>query len=413
MKIVFAPDSFKGSLSAAKVSGILRKKAEEIFTRCEMREIPLADGDVGTIDTLVSVLGGRYEHATVHDYKGDAVEVTYGLIWEDTVVIETSQVLRDGKNSDFARKNLLFSSSAGVGELMQQVLDMGYRKIYIGAGNSFSNDGGMGCAQVLGVQFFDDRDNSLDAAGINLRRIAGIDCSRLDPRIKETEITVMCAVNNTPTGEEGCTYVYGAQNGGGPDELILLEQGMRNYVKLAEQISGVSVCKCAGCGASGGLPVSLKAFMGARIVSGISMILSLTHFEELIGDASLVVVGEGVLDRTSIFGKAISGIGMMCKARGIPAVALVGRMGKGAELLYQLGVTSVISSVNAVMDEEEAIENAEELVAQAAEQMFRFLVAGMEMQKKEAFLPDAGICLYPRGSEKNTIHWAMNPNWEE
>lgn len=414
MKIVFAPDSFKDSLSASRVSGILRKKAEEIFTKCTMQEIPLADGDKGTVDVLLSVLGGRREWAMASNFMGEPIEVEYGVLPDGTAVAETGPLLcDDGRQECSTRQKMLFSSSSGVGELIGTLLDRGYRKIYIGAGAGMTNDGGMGCAKALGVRFLDQKGEELGAAGFSLKEIRRIDTTGLDPRLSEAELTVMCAVNNVLVGDQGATYVYGAMNGGGPEELIRLEHGMRNYAQSIEETTGLCVSECSGAGAAGGLPAALKAFGGAKLRSGISSVLQLIHFEELINDASLVVVGEGTLDRTSIYGKAISGIGMLCKAKKIPVVAVVGQMGQDAELLYHYGVSSMISSVNTIMEQEDAIENAERLIGAAAERMFRLLAVGMEMQNCEAFFPDAGVELRVRADNQGRIHWAVDPEWDD
>lgn len=384
MKIVFAPDSFKNSLSAPKVAEILRRKAEEIFPDCELRSIPLADGDQGTVNTLLSVLGGTRHCMEARNYMGEMTQVTYGVIHQDTMLIETADLLRDrGNIREPMERRVLFSSSYGVGEVILHGLDQGFRRFYIGAGASVANDGGMGCAQALGVRFFDESERQLEAAGINLQEVAGVDDSGLDPRIQKSEFIVMCSVNNELTGERGATYVYGAQNGAGPDELLCLEKGMRNYAWQVEKKRGMSLSNVAGAGACGGLPASLRAFCNARLTSGISTVLKLIHFEELIEEASLVVVGEGMVDQTTVYGKAIAGIGMLCKAKGIPVVAVVGGMGKGAEQLYQYGVTSMIAAVNRTMEEDYAIENAEELLGQAAESLYRLLVGGMQMQARE------------------------------
>lgn len=411
MKIVFAPDSFKNSLSAVEVADILRRKAEEFFPGCEMQEIPLANGDRGTIDTLISVLGGSCHLTVARDYTGKQVDVSYGVITGDTMVIETTELLQDRENMEGSiREKIMLSSSYGVGELIRYGLDLGYRRFYIGAGASVVNDGGMGCVQALGVRFYNERNQELEAAGINLEAIAYIDDGELDPRIREAEITVMCSVNNELTGYKGATYVYSAMNGAGPDELLCLERGMRNYGKLLEEKRGIPICDVAGAGACGGLPASLRAFCQARLTSGISTILQLLHFEKLVEDASLVVVGEGLMDQTTIYGKAIAGIGMMCKAKGIPVAALVGGMGKGAEQIYHYGVISMMSTVNTVMEQEYAMENAAELLEQAAERTFRFLVCGMQMQEKEDCLSRSRIHLYGKEDIQKKLHWAVDPD---
>lgn len=396
MKIVLAPDSFKGSLSAAAVASILKRKAEELFEDCDIREVPLANGDSGTIDTLTTVLGGFTEKAMARNYLGETVEAVYGVIKGDTMIIEASELLQE-KQMDIhsIHRKMMLSSSAGVGELILQGLDRGYRKIYIGAGSSVVNDGGMGCMHALGVRFYDEDGRPLEASGIHLEKVARIDTDGLDERLADTELTVMCAVNNELIGSEGTTYTYGAQNGAGPEELLLLERGMRSYGQLLEKLSGQEICMAAGAGACGGLPASLMAVCKAHLQSGISTVLKLMDFESIVADASLVIVGEGNIDRTSVYGKSVCGIGMMCKALGIPVVAVVGGCRKGMEQIYQWGVTSVISSVSAMMEEDYAIENAEELLASAAERMFRLLIGGMQMQTKEDCASKARIVVLP------------------
>ena len=252
MKLLFAPDAFKDSVDAQTVSGILRRKAEEIFTHCEMEEIPLADGDKGTIEVLTSALGGRIERTTVKNYEGAPIQVTYGVLDDRTAVVEAGQVLRDGGNLESSiRHKLLFSSSAGVGELIRHVLDSGHRRIILGAGAGVVNDGGMGCADALGAAFYNQKGERLNPSGIALKEIDRIDLSGIDERLDDTEITVLCPVKNELFGDEGATYVYGAMNGGGPEELILLEKGMRHYAGKLCEATGIDVGGLAGAGSAG------------------------------------------------------------------------------------------------------------------------------------------------------------------
>ena len=207
MKIVFAPDSFKDSLSAEVVADILEKKAGEFFRDCEMCKVPLADGDKGTVNALLAILEGSRGHALARDYRGEMTEVEYGVLEQDTMVIETAGLLweRETESCSVSCK-IMSSSSYGVGELIRFGLDQGYRKIYIGAGASVVNDGGMGCLQALGVRFYDSMGCLLEGSGENLNEITEINTEELDPRILEASLTVMCAFNNTLTGEQGVTY---------------------------------------------------------------------------------------------------------------------------------------------------------------------------------------------------------------
>ncbi len=411
MKIVFAPDSFKDSLSAEVVADILEKKAGEFFRDCEMCKVPLADGDKGTVNALLAILEGSRGHALARDYRGEMTEVEYGVLEQDTMVIETAGLLweRETESCSVSCK-IMSSSSYGVGELIRFGLDQGYRKIYIGAGASVVNDGGMGCLQALGVRFYGSMGCLLEGSGENLNEITEINTEELDPRILEASLTVMCAFNNTLTGEQGVTYTYGARHGADPAQLLQLEKGMRRLGTLLEKLHGHSVCEQPGTGAGGGFPAALHALCGARLTSGISTVLDLIGFEQIVEGASLVVVGEGIVNQSSIYGKAMAGIGMLCKAREIPVVAVVGSMERGAEQLYHYGIHSMAACVNAVMEQAYVVENAEELLSHAAERLFRLLIVGMRMQTGENCLADIQTRKYRREEEPQGIHWAVKPD---
>lgn len=411
MKIVFAPDSFKDSLPAETVADILEKKAREFFPDCEMYKVPLADGDKGTVNALLAVLGGARGRALARDYCGATAEVEYGVLGQDTMVIETAGLLWEREiEACSVPCKIMSSSSYGVGELIRFGLDQGYRKFYIGAGASVVNDGGMGCLQALGIRFYDSMGCLLEGSGENLNEIAEIDVEELDPRISETSLTVMCAFNNTLTGEEGVTYTYGARHGAAPEQLLQLEKGMRRLGTLLERFHGHPVCGQPGTGAGGGFPAALHALCGARLTSGISTVLDLIGFERIVEGASLVVVGEGVVNQSSIYGKGMAGIGMLCKAREIPVVAVVGSMEKGAEQLYHYGIHSMEACVNAVMEQTYVVENAEELLSQAAERLFRLLIVGMKAQAGENCLAEMQAQKYRREEKPQGIHWAVKPD---
>lgn len=411
MKIVFAPDSFKDSLSAEMVADILEKKAREFFPDCEMYKVPLADGDKGTINALLAILGGSRGSVCARDYRGEMAEVEYGVLGQDTMVIETAGLLWERETADCSIPSKIMSSSSyGVGELIRFGLNKGYRKFYIGAGASVVNDGGMGCVQALGARFYDSGGCLLEGSGENLSEIARIDTGELDPRLKETSLTVMCAFNNTLTGDAGVTYTYGARHGAAPEQLLQLEKGMRRLGILLEEIHGHPVCGQPGTGAGGGFPAALHALCGARLTSGISTVLDLIGFERIVEGASLVVVGEGIVNQSSIYGKAMAGIGMLCKAREIPVVAVVGSMEKGAEQLYHYGIHSMAACVNAVMEQTYVVENAEELLAQAAERLFRLLIVGMKIQAGANCLADIQTQKYRKEEQPKGIHWAVTPD---
>lgn len=277
-------------------------------------------------------------------------------------------------------RNPLNTTTLGTGELIADALDEGYRKLSIAIGGSATNDGGMGAMRALGVRFLDREGNELEGVGADLVRVADIDISGLNPAVAEAEITVMCDVNNPLTGPDGATNTFGKQKGGTPEILAQLEEGMVNYANVIREKLGVDVDRIPGAGAAGGLGAALCVFLHANLKSGIETVLDLIEFDDLLEGVDLVVTGEGRIDWQSAFGKVPSGIGLRCKRKGIPAVAIVGGMGDGAEKIYDFGVESVVPTINGAMDIQEALDRANELYANAAERTFRLIRAGMSVR---------------------------------
>lgn len=275
------------------------------------------------------------------------------------------------------------TTTYGTGEMIQDALDHGFRDISIAIGGSATNDGGMGCMCALGVRFLDQEGRELTGCGENLGKIARIDLSDLDPRITETKFTVMCDVNNPLCGENGATYTFGGQKGGTPEILEELETGMLHYRELLLETFQVDVNEIPGAGAAGGLGAALVVFLNATLKSGIETVLDLVDFDTRLQGVSLVVTGEGCTDWQSAFGKVLHGVGMRCKKYHIPVVALAGSMGQGAEQIYESGIDSILTTVNAPMELHTALEQAEELYLNAARRLFRMLKVGFQMKETE------------------------------
>ncbi len=375
MKIILAPDSFKGSLTSAQVIEKIEAAAMRNFPGCEVVKFPIADGGEGTVDALVGVAKGEFRSVTVKGPLGSPVEAKYGIIHKDTAVIEMAAA--DGLPLiPEKERNLLRASSFGTGQVIREALETGYRKIIIAVGGSATNDGGIGAMTALGMEFLDKEGNVLEPTGGNLASIADYRTEGLCPELAEAEITVMCDVDNPLIGPHGATYVYGPQKGGTEEILAVLEAGMINYADVIREKSGMAFHEMPGAGAAGGISTALVAFAGAKLRSGISVVLEASEFEKSLDGADLVVTGEGRLDTQSVRGKVIHGIGSACKPRGVPVVALVGGMTDGADAIYQFGVNSVMVIVNGVMDLEQAIADAGKLLEDAADRMFRMIKIG-------------------------------------
>lgn len=379
MRLLFASDSFKGTLSSEQIIGLLTDSANRIFPGCETLGVPIADGGEGTVDAVIAVTKGEMREVAVHGPLMEETKASYGVFHGDSAIIEMAAA-SGLPMVPVEKRNPLYTTTYGTGELIKDALDAGYRKLSIAIGGSATNDGGMGAMCALGVRFLDAEGKALAGFGKDLEKVADIDISGIHPALYEAEITVMCDVNNPLTGPDGATYTFGKQKGATPEILDRLEAGMKNYAAVILDKLGMDVDQIAGAGAAGGLGAALCVFLHAELKSGIETVLDLIDFNTLLEDTDLVVTGEGRIDWQSAFGKVPSGIGMRCKAKGVPAVAIVGGMGTGAEKIYEFGVESIIPTINGAMDIQEALDRAQELYAGAADRLFRMIKVGMTMR---------------------------------
>lgn len=378
IKFLFASDSLKGTLSSDDTGRLLAKAAKEVFPACICEGIPVADGGEGTVDAVIRAVQGQQIRVKAQDPLMQTRETYYGKLDENRAIIEMA--LASGYALVPAEKrNPLYTSSYGTGELIRDALDRGFRDITIAIGGSATNDGGMGCMRALGVRFLDRAGRELMGNGSDLGRLAAIDDSGLDPRIADAVFTVMCDVTNPLCGENGATYTFGPQKGATPEILERLERGMENYRDILIRTYDMNPDTIPGSGAAGGLGAALLVFLRAQLKSGIETVLDLIEFDRRLKGVSLVVTGEGCTDWQSCYGKVVQGVGDRCRKHNVPAVALVGGMGEGAEQIYEHGIRSIVTTVNGIMPPKEAFKNAEILYYQAALRLFRLLKTGMEL----------------------------------
>lgn len=378
MKFLFASDSLKGTLSSDDTGRLLAKAAKEVFPACICEGILVADGGEGTVDAVIRAVQGQQIRVKAQDPLMQTRETYYGKLDENRAIIEMA--LASGYALVPAEKrNPLYTSSYGTGELIRDALDRGFRDITIAIGGSATNDGGMGCMRALGVRFLDRAGRELMGNGSDLGRLAAIDDSGLDPRIADAVFTVMCDVTNPLCGENGATYTFGPQKGATPEILERLERGMENYRDILIRTYDMNPDTIPGSGAAGGLGAALLVFLRAQLKSGIETVLDLIEFDRRLKGVSLVVTGEGCTDWQSCYGKVVQGVGDRCRKHNVPAVALVGGMDEGAEQIYEHGIRSIVTTVNGIMPPKEAFKNAEILYYQAALRLFRLLKTGMEL----------------------------------
>ena len=380
MKFLFASDSFKGTLTSEQTVQLLAKAAAEVFGDIEYSGVPVADGGEGTTDAVVAAENGEWVTVEVCGPMMEKVMARYGKLDERRAVIEMAAA-SGLPLVPVEKRNPLLATSYGTGEMIRHALDQGFTDISIAIGGSATNDGGMGCARALGVRFLDSEGRELEGRGEDLEKVCSIDISGLDSRIRETRITVMCDVTNPLCGEHGATWTFGAQKGATPEMQERLEAGMVNYRDVIRRQFGVDMDEIRGAGAAGGLGAALMVFLGGEMKSGIETVLDLIDFDKRLEGTDLVVTGEGRTDWQSCFGKVMQGVGERAERKGVIAVGLSGSLGRDASQIYEHGIASLMTTVDAPMPLEEALERAEELYYLGAVRMFRFIKAGMDLKK--------------------------------
>ncbi len=379
MKIVIASDSFKGSNSSLAVADRIETGLRKVFADAQVVKIAIADGGEGTVEAMLSGAGGRMVTTRVTGPLGEDRESFYGILDNGAAVIEMAAasglplVPRDARDPRV-------TTTYGTGQLIRQALDAGVRRIYIGIGGSATNDGGIGMAQALGVSFRDAAGAELGFGGAGLAGLATIDTSGLDPRLADTEIIVSCDVNNPLCGERGASAIFGPQKGATPELVAQLDAALAHYAAVVHAQLGLDLAETAGAGAAGGLGYALLVFTRSVLRPGIEIVLDVCGFDEKAADADLVITGEGRIDAQSVMGKVPVGVGRRARRLGLPVLAIVGDIGKGAEAVYAHGVDAIMSTVNRAMPLDEALARSGELLEDAAERVMRIVRLGIGMK---------------------------------
>lgn len=375
-KIVIAPDSFKGSMSAKEVADAIERGIKSVLTNAEIIKIPMADGGEGTVETLVDATSGQIIKLNVLDPLGSETEAYFGILGDgSTAVIEMAlasgltMVPRD-------KRNPLFTTTFGTGQLIKAALDNGCRELIIGIGGSATNDGGVGMAQALGIKFLNNKGQEISFGGGNLLNIDRIDLKNMDKRVKDCKFKVACDVDNPLCGPKGASYVFGPQKGATPEMVKYLDENLSHLAEVIKRDMGIDVKNEPGAGAAGGLGAGLMAFCNAQLQRGIELVIEATKIEEKIKGADLVITGEGQMDYQTAHGKTPYGVAQVAKKRNVPVVALVGSIGAGVEVLYEKGIDSIFSIVEGPMSLEECMEQGAILIERTANRVIRALKIG-------------------------------------
>lgn len=375
--IVIAPDSFKGSLTSMEVVSIIKEELLNAFPHMKIQGIPIADGGEGTLDALLPVLGGERVSFEVHDPLLRKIPTYIGIVngadQQPVAIIEMAKasgiLLVDKKDQDPMK-----ASSYGTGELLMKAVSLGAKKILMGIGGSATNDGGTGFAQAIGVKFYDcDGQLIVEQGAQILEKIHKIDCSKIDQRLFNTEITVICDVDNPMTGTFGATKIYGPQKGVTKEQLDCIDDAMLKYGEMLNRLTSRPITTMAGSGAAGGLGAALMAFLDASLKPGVEAILDLVNFEACIKHAELVITGEGRVDAQTLHGKVPMGVARRCR-EGQAVLVICGSIGEGYEPLYQVGVQKIIPIMTPNESVEHAMIHAKENLRKVAKQLSESLI---------------------------------------
>lgn len=370
MKITVAIDSFKGSITSKEAADAVRRAAVSVLPEAEIYSATLADGGEGTVDAFISALGGRKCRCTVTGPLGEPTVAEYGITDDGTAIIEIAAAAGLPLVPE-NKRNPLYTTTYGVGELIFEAIQLGARNFIIGLGGSATNDGGAGMLAALGYKLLDGEGNPIPRGARGLSLLKKIDLSSVTSELLECKFTVACDVKNPLCGDNGASFVFGPQKGASPESARSMDDWLKNFAGLTEKKIGTSHENDEGAGAAGGLGFAFISYLGASLVPGIELIASVAGLREKIKDSDLVITGEGRLDRQSGMGKAPGGITRIAKEYGKTVIAFCGSVGDGASALNDLGIDAYFPIIGApcslseAMDKHTAYENLYRTAKQA------------------------------------------------
>jgi glycerate kinase len=376
MRILIAPDKFKGSLTAAEAASAMAEGALRVYPDAVVTQFPIADGGEGTLEAAVAAGYEERINAVVGPILkpvGAAWAFRKNAFGGATAVIETAQA-SGLAHMEPTPDNALRAHSYGCGQLIAAALDAGATEIVLGVGGSAMSDGGSGALRALGLKPLDAAGNVVPLGGGSLADVVSLDVSGLDPRLTAVRFRIAVDVRNPLFGSDGAAHVFGPQKGADEDAVELLDAGLRNWASLLREAGGQDV-NVPGSGAAGGFPASFLAFTRATLEGGFALVAGLTGLPEKLGDADLVITGEGSMDSQSLTGKAPIALADSAHGQGIPVIVVAGRILVTSEELAGHGVVAaaqlldVAQRKNGLPDADDAVANAAKYLAWATSQV--------------------------------------------
>lgn len=384
MKIVIAPDSFKGNMNASEIAACIEEGIKRVFPRARCIRVPLADGGEGTVAALLQARGGTRKTVTVRGPTGKYIQAGYGILTGGRRAVIEMAAASGLPLVHGSMRNPMKTSSYGTGELIRDALESGMREIVVGLGGSATIDGGAGMAQALGVRFFDSGGRLIRSriCGGMLDRIADIDMETIHPGLPRTRITAAVDVFNPLCGRRGAARVFGKQKGATPEMVNILDHNLRQFGRLIRRTLKLGVMRLQGAGAAGGMGAALAAFTGADIRSGIDLVMESCRLQRHLQNADLVVTGEGLIDAQTPYGKAPAGVARLAQRLKIPVIAIGGALSDDAGIVFERGIDGLASAAARDMSLTEAIGLSREHLANAAERCMRMIKIGEKIGKR-------------------------------
>lgn len=342
MKIIIAPDSFKGSLSAAEVAEAIAQGVKQIYPNAVLEKVPLADGGEGTVECLVNATNGKIYEQKVFGPLGDPVLATYGILGDGLTAVIEMAAASGLPLVPTEKRNPLITTTYGTGQLIKHALDYGSQKMIIGIGGSATNDGGAGMLQALGVHLIDYNGKEIGFGGAELARLNKIDISKMDKRIGEASFLVASDVQNPLCGPTGASHIFGPQKGASREAVEILDDALSHYASIIKRDLGKDVKDIPGAGAAGGLGAGLIAFLDAELKPGIDIVIETVQLEQRLKDAHLVFTGEGEISMSTIYGKTPVGVAKIAKKYRIPVVSVSALIDKSGLIVKEHGIDYLV-----------------------------------------------------------------------
>jgi len=365
MKILIGPDSLKGSVSASQFCTIAEKVIHKHWPNDQVIALPLADGGEGTVEALVQGCKGNLVECEVTNPLGEKIMAQYGLLEDDTVAILEMAAASGLSLVPTNKRNPMNTTTYGTGQLIQDAINRGCKKIIIAIGGSATNDGGLGMMQALGFKCLNASDRPVAYGGQGLLELTRIIPPNAPP-FKELDIQIACDVNNPLYGPNGAAHIYSRQKGANDSMIDILDEGLKNLSRVILSSLNIDVSTLAGGGAAGGLGAGLYASIGGTLLPGFEIIKRLTHLDKILDSGiDLLITGEGEMNLQSLNGKLPIELAKYAHSKGIPSIALVGSRNITLEMLKDTGLIAVVPIVNKPMSLEQAMEDGQPLIKEA------------------------------------------------